>query len=618
MQTYKHNIQKLDLDKEISDCLFHLSGAVKGPRFMAVKKMNGTKAGAPYDAPSEKQPQKNEKSVRFNLATSVRNEGLYILEWIAHHSLLGFDKIYIFSNDNTDGSDNLLASLQEHGMIDWRPRELSPEESPQQTAFRTLSNELFADPLSINDYLLWLDCDEFLVLKKDHSISQLMERLSYPDGVFLNWKSFGSSEQERYCADGLTIEKYTYWDPKTSFNRFGKCISKIDPNLFRLITHHRPIPKLGTHPKVVHADICATPVSDEVLHGGKNPREMKDAPIAYELAQLNHYIMRSREEQKWKALRGPGFRVGAKHVQTYALKVTKLSINDTELEDETAKRYADDIRLALARMPPAVIKLGEDLQRTAVAHLRTSVEVNSLTKATPDNSKNIQHHTHHLAELEQRLANAAEICEYIGMVGVGPKSVLDIGCGFGFFLAEANKKWNLDRITGVDGNWIDPETLCISPEHYVSMNLSEETFTADQKYDLTVCLEVAEHLPRDCADRFVKSLGATSDIILFSAAFPGQGGKRHFNEQPMSYWATKFAGEDFQPVDILHEYVWASKTLYPWFRNNLVIFASSDAIKRYRHFTRFIVAPPMLDRVHPHYYNRERTRLREASVKVSK
>lgn len=318
------------------------------------------------------------------------------MEWLAHHSLLGFDKFYIFSNNNTDGSDQLLASLQEHHMIDWRPRELTPEESPQQTAFKTLSNELLSDPLSLNDYLLWLDCDEFLVLKQDRSISELIERLKYPDGVFLNWKSFGSSKEEIYCADNLTIEKFKYWDPNTPYNRFGKCISKIDPKLFRIISNHRPIPKTGANPKVVHADIGATPLSNEVLHHGKNAREVEGAPIAYELAQLNHYLMRSAEEQNWKAIRGPGFRVGTKNAQVYASKVSRLSIKDTELEEDAAKKYAQDIRLTLERMPSAVIKIGKDVQRTAVAHLRKTVEVNNLTKAVPDNSGNIQHHTHHL------------------------------------------------------------------------------------------------------------------------------------------------------------------------------------------------------------------------------
>ncbi len=72
--------------------------------------------------------------MKFIMATCVRNEGPYLLEWIMHYQLLGFDRIIIFSNDNNDGSDALLAALHEAQIIDWRPRVLLPEQSPQLSA----------------------------------------------------------------------------------------------------------------------------------------------------------------------------------------------------------------------------------------------------------------------------------------------------------------------------------------------------------------------------------------------------------------------------------------------------------------------------------------------------
>jgi len=584
---------------------------------MAAKKVSGKQASKANAARALESATKKKTRKRFHLATSVRNEGLYILEWLAHHTLLGFDSFYIFSNNNTDGSDDLLATLQANQIIDWRPRQLGPDESPQQTAFRILSAELLSNSAVCDDYLAWFDCDEFLVLKQHETIGDLLTSLSFPDGLFINWKSFGSSGIQEYESEKLTIEKFLYWDPETSFNRFGKCISRIDGRIFKNITHHRPIAKGNARPKVTYANLERTPLSDEVLINGRNPRGMPNAPIEYDLAQLNHYPMRSAEEQMWKAIRGPGFHVGAKSKQSYASKVSTLSINDSQLEDEAPKRYAEGVRSVLESFPDEVKNIGQELQRTSLESLREAVRVNGVNKVAQQEIENIQHHTHHLEEVEQRLANAAEICQYLGMVGIAPKSILDIGCGFGFFLAEANKKWQLDHFTGVDGEWVKPETLCIPPEHFLSMDLAEDVYVPEQNYDLTVCLEVAEHLPQKIADRFIKTLTASSDIVLFSAAFTGQGGKRHLNEQPMSYWAKKFVSEGYQPVDILHDYVWPSKTLYPWFRNNLVLFASGTALERYRHFTRFIVTPHMLDRIHPHYFNRERTRLKQATVKMS-
>jgi hypothetical protein len=58
---------------------------------------------------------------------------------------------------------------------------------------------------------------------------------------------------------------------------------------------------------------------------------------------------------------------------------------------------------------------------------------------------------------------------------------------------------------------------------------------------LVICTEVAEHLPANVASQLVSHLVSLSDVILFTAATPGQGGRHHLNEQPHSYWVALFA-----------------------------------------------------------------------------
>ncbi len=112
--------------------------------------------------------------MKFTLATCVRNEGPYLLEWVAHYKRLGFDRIVIFSNDNDDGSDELLSAMQDIGLIEWRPRKLEPGTSPQLSAFRAYSKRLLADPDEQGGYLAWFDCDEYLILKQHTSIKELL------------------------------------------------------------------------------------------------------------------------------------------------------------------------------------------------------------------------------------------------------------------------------------------------------------------------------------------------------------------------------------------------------------------------------------------------------------
>jgi hypothetical protein len=51
------------------------------------------------------------------------------------------------------------------------------------------------------------------------------------------------------------------------------------------------------------------------------------------------------------------------------------------------------------------------------------------------------------------------------------------------------------------------------------------------RFDLALCLEVAEHLPAAAGDSLVRRLASVGARILFSAAIPGQGGRNHVNEK---------------------------------------------------------------------------------------
>lgn len=66
--------------------------------------------------------------------SSLKNEGPFILEWVAHHRVVGFDAIYVASNDCSDGSDALLAALDRAGIIGHVPNEVAPASSPNTRA----------------------------------------------------------------------------------------------------------------------------------------------------------------------------------------------------------------------------------------------------------------------------------------------------------------------------------------------------------------------------------------------------------------------------------------------------------------------------------------------------
>jgi hypothetical protein len=86
-----------------------------------------------------------------------------------------------------------------------------------------------------------------------------------------------------------------------------------------------------------------------------------------------------------------------------------------------------------------------------------------------------------------------------------------------------------------------------------------------------VSLEVAEHLPESSADTFIESLVAHGDVILFSAAVPGQGGQHHINEQWPEYWQQKFAKHGFYFHDTIRPLIWNNEKVNWWYRQNIFI-----------------------------------------------
>jgi 2-polyprenyl-3-methyl-5-hydroxy-6-metoxy-1,4-benzoquinol methylase len=87
---------------------------------------------------------------------------------------------------------------------------------------------------------------------------------------------------------------------------------------------------------------------------------------------------------------------------------------------------------------------------------------------------------------------------------VHPGSVIDVGCGLGTWLS-VFEEHGIDDILGLDGDYVDRTRLETPEERYLPFDL-EKPFRIDRQFDLVVSLEVAEHLPGECAGTFVDSL----------------------------------------------------------------------------------------------------------------
>src|SRR5205823_6989515 len=100
-----------------------------------------------------------------------------------------------------------------------------------------------------------------------------------------------------------------------------------------------------------------------------------------------------------------------------------------------------------------------------------------------------------------------------------PRSVVDVGCGPGAWTAEFKRTGA--AVLGIDGYDVKADQLLISPQEFERRNLTEP-LRLDRRFDLVNCLEVAEHLPAARAASLVENLCRLGDVVVFSAAVPGQ------------------------------------------------------------------------------------------------
>ena len=156
-------------------------------------------------------------------------------------------------------------------------------------------------------------------------------------------------------------------------------------------------------------------------------------------------------------------------------------------------------------------------------------------------------------------------------------SVLDVGCGWGSWL-KAFQEHGVSVVRGFDGSWADQDRLLIDKRNFRTVDLTEP-FEPGDRFDLAVCLEVAEHLPERAASRLIQTLTRAAPLVLFSAAIPGQGGHGHINEQWPEYWAMLYREHGFRRLDPIRRHVWQDDRIEWWYRQNLYLFASDEAIR---------------------------------------
>ncbi len=240
---------------------------------------------------------------RVAIVTAARDEGINIIEWIAHHWLLGIDDFFIYVNDNDDGSSELLRILAEHGIIHLIHNATTLGKDggdmfPIQAKVFGHATQVLNETRNF-EWLLFSDMDEFLVtrplLEAPETIRPLDDLFAKvdampgpPAAVALHWKWFNSQAAFRR-RPGLNFERFPFFinaDHVKTIVRGGRALS--------FSTSHMP--------RLPHGDV----VLDGALQPLAAPNFRMDPVYGY--GQVNHYWNKSFEEFIAKHLRVRGDR----------------------------------------------------------------------------------------------------------------------------------------------------------------------------------------------------------------------------------------------------------------------------------------------------------------------
>lgn len=262
---------------------------------------------APIRAPISKPkpaPKAAAKGGRTAIVTTMKNEGPFILEWIAYHRAIGVDDFLVYTNDCTDGTNTMLELLQSKGLVQHRANPWVPggELKPQHAALQAAESE----PVIQNcGWGICMDVDEFINIKiGDGTLPTLYAAMGEANMISLTWRLMGNSDVAPYH-DRFMIEQFTHCAPEIIRKPHQAWGFKT---LFRNIDIYK---KLGVHrPKGLKPDLwdqvkwlngSGKPMPKEMFRNGwRSTLET----YGYDWVQLNHYAVRSAESFLVKRDRG--------------------------------------------------------------------------------------------------------------------------------------------------------------------------------------------------------------------------------------------------------------------------------------------------------------------------
>lgn len=222
---------------------------------------------------------------KFSIVAIIKNESVYIKEWIEYHLILGVDHFYLYDNESEDNLQEILHPYVDQGLITYI---FCPGKKMQMPAY----NDAIARFKKNNRWMAFIDADEFIVLNQSfpQNILKFMKPYEEYDMLGINWCMFDFNNYNHPPKKGFVISNFIrcFADDDHPINRHQKCVVKPSSAKICINPHHIHL-KLGK--KAVDENFQKlTPL----LSPHANIKKIR----------INHYFSKSKEEYLKKINRG--------------------------------------------------------------------------------------------------------------------------------------------------------------------------------------------------------------------------------------------------------------------------------------------------------------------------
>lgn len=281
------------------------------------------------------------------IVSAMRDEAVTLIEWLAHHFAVGFEEIYVFTNDCRDRTKDILVALSRHFPVYHFDND--PPYKAGTIQSEALRRARHHKSISQADWLLHIDADEYLnVTVGDRKVADVTSLHANADAIAIAWKFFGNAGKAKWDRDLRSLRQFVRCESTPELGRANfKTIFR--PLRFKLYSVHSPkFPVDAENLRVANAVGREMPHKNILTKRGSG-YPIEDITLAtWDNSRLHHYHVRPDELHRAKFARGDAN--GRRKKKRLIGSEYYNSANRNEAEDTSILFYAEQTEQLMRQM----------------------------------------------------------------------------------------------------------------------------------------------------------------------------------------------------------------------------------------------------------------------------